>query len=433
MYYYIDKIEKNGGFNVYHVQLHIYLHDVNEDIANVFHAILAPTRFTLRVHEIAHISDIPDELPDGEEQLIIARVTDRIAFDALCAKRKERSMIVLYDSEDVLDALSEKDLDCMDDIWEAVRLPHIAAYRCKRLLSHMATRKEAWLRENYLQTTINTLPDLIWYKDIEGLHLEINDAFCLAVNKEKEDIRGKDHYSIWDISKDVYENSDYVCVETEDDVITARKTCLFDEEVMKADGTLRRLKTYKTPIFDGDTIIGTVGIARDVTTEYEYLHHIKKMAREDHLTGLANRHCLDLYLGEITTSEMVVLYCDLDFFKQVNDTYGHQMGDAALVMTAGVIKCAFPDAFNVRIGGDEFISIFTDGVDMTEIPARVQAFIDTFLERCKEQPQFQKLSISAGIAVGKIGHGSFDLLLQKADRALYQAKQAGRGRYFVET
>ena len=278
---------------------------------------------------------------------------------------------------------------------------------------------------------INSSPDMIWFKDMGGLHLEVNDAFCEVVDKQKDDVRGKDHYYIWNIPKEIYEQTGYVCVQTEDDVVAARKTCLLDEEVMKADGNLSKLKTYKTPIFDGETIIGTVGIARDVTKEYEYLQNIEHLAHYDQLTGLANRNQLDAFLDKLKTTHMSILYMDLDRFKQVNDEHGHQAGDKALVAISELIKEIFNDAMNVRIGGDEFISIFTDGANMQSIAPRVQILIDRFFKICQENPLFSGLSVSAGIAEGQIGHGSFDLLLQRADDALYRAKHAGRGTYCI--
>jgi PAS domain-containing protein len=97
---------------------------------------------------------------------------------------------------------------------------------------------------------------------------------------------GQDHYTIWGISREEYENSDYVCVDTDAEVIKAGKTCIFDEKVMGADG-LRKLKTYKTPIFEEDgQIIGTIGIARDVTEASEYERTVHDLAYRDYLTSL---------------------------------------------------------------------------------------------------------------------------------------------------
>ena len=414
---------------MYHVQLKIAFIGIAEDKAALWKGIAPKEHFSHSFYTIRKEEDLVRELAD-EEQLLV--VMDQASFLSPSMVRKR---MPTHDSQLILcadnpDQLTSEDYDAVDDIWLNGGL-ELARFYFANLLARIAEHKRAWLRENWLQTTINTLPDMVWFKDMKGIHLEVNDAFCTVVAKEKADVRGRDHYYIWDIPKEVYEASDYVCVETEDDVIAARKTCLFDEEVMKADGHLSKLKTYKTPIFDGDRIIGTVGIARDVTKEYEYQQNIVYMALHDQLTGLANRRQLDEFLSKLETNEMVVAYLDLDHFKAVNDTYGHLAGDEALVRTSELIKKHFPDTLNVRIGGDEFLVIFTDGVVSEDIPGRMQGFIDDFFEAFKEDRRFGVLSVSAGIAEGKVGHGSFDLLLQKADEALYEAKEAGRGRYAI--
>ena len=414
---------------MYSVQLKIAFIGIAEDMVDLWKEIAPKEHFSHSFYTIAKEEDIPRELAD-EEQLLI--LMDQASF---LSPSRVRERMPAHDSQLILyvhdpDQLDRADYDAVDDIWlsDGAALAH---FHFANVLTHIAERKRAWLQETWLQATINTLPDLVWFKDMKGIHLDVNDAFCTAVAKEKEDVRGRDHYYIWNIPKEVYEASDYVCVETEADVIAARKTLLLDEEVMKADGSLSKLKTYKTPIFDGDTIIGTVGIARDVTKEYEYQQNIIHMALHDQLTGLANRRQLDEFLSNLDTKEMIVACLDLDHFKSVNDTYGHLAGDEALVRTSDLIKKHFPDTLNVRIGGDEFLVIFTDGVIGEDIPGRMQAFIDDFFEVFKADKRFGVLSVSAGIAEGKIGHGSFDLLLQKADEALYEAKESGRGRYVI--
>ena len=68
---------------------------------------------------------------------------------------------------------------------------------------------------------------------------------------------------------------------------------------------------------------------------------------------------------------------------------------------------------------------------MGNIPVRTQNLIDKFAATCALDERFKNLSVSVGIAEGKIGHGSFDLLLQRADAALYKAKHGGRGKYYI--
>ena len=412
---------------MYSVKLHICLSEDLKKKLEILEKIQPKPRFTHEFSTIKSSSDIPTPIPDENQYLIIASENCGLNLPELKNRIGKNGFLAIYARD--ADKITGEQKQIADEIWlESVNLDD---FYFEKALNLIAERKEAWLQKTWLQTMINSSPDMIWFKDMDGLHLEVNDAFCEVVDKQKDDVRGKDHYYIWNIPKEIYEQTGYVCVQTEDDVVAARKTCLLDEEVMKADGNLSKLKTYKTPIFDGETIIGTVGIARDVTKEYEYLQNIEHLAHYDQLTGLANRNQLDAFLGKLKTTHMSILYMDLDRFKQVNDEHGHQAGDKALVAIAELIKEIFNDAMNVRIGGDEFISIFTDGANMQSIAPRVQILIDRFFKICQENPLFNGLSVSAGIAEGQIGHGSFDLLLQRADDALYRAKHAGRGTYCI--
>lgn len=103
------------------------------------------------------------------------------------------------------------------------------------------------------------------YKDTRGAHLKVNNAFCNAVGKTKKDIQGRGHYYIWDIEPEDYAVGEYICLESEEVVLQSRETCVFDEKVKSRLG-MRQFKTYKSPLFDEDgELMGTVGIAHDVT------------------------------------------------------------------------------------------------------------------------------------------------------------------------
>jgi len=412
---------------VYRVKLHICL---TQDIKNKleqYGKIPPKPRFEHKFELIKSACDIPAPIPDEHQYLIIASENCGLNLPELKNRIGENGFLAICTKD--TSRLTSEQKEAADEIWP--QATNLDDFYFEKALNLIAERKEAWLQKIWLQTLINSSPDMIWFKDMDGLHLEVNDEFCRVVNKPKELVRGRDHYYIWNISKDIYENSEYVCVQTEDDVVAARKTCLYDEEVMKPNGKPSKLKTYKTPIFDGKIIIGTIGIARDVTKEHEYLQNIEYLAHYDQLTGLANRNQLDAFLDGLKTVRMSILYMDLDRFKQVNDEHGHQAGDKALVAIARLIKEIFADAMNVRIGGDEFISIFTDGATAQSIAPRVQILIDRFFKICQENPLFNRLCVSAGIAEGRTGPNSFDLLLQRADDALYKAKHSGRGTYCV--
>ncbi|MCR4666958.1 MAG: GGDEF domain-containing protein [Desulfovibrio sp.] len=141
--------------------------------------------------------------------------------------------------------------------------------RCKLVIAHLARflslYYDKWLNERFLQTMINSMPELVWFKSRMGAHMLVNDSFARTVGKTKEQIFGKGHYYIWDISAEEYEQGDFVCLESEEKVMAAGKTCVFEEPVLTKEG-MKHFMTYKSPVYDiGGDIWGTVGIAHDLT------------------------------------------------------------------------------------------------------------------------------------------------------------------------
>lgn len=135
----------------------------------------------------------------------------------------------------------------------------------KTFLDSLKTNRELHQTNTYLDTLINNIPSLVWFKNLAGIHLKVNDAFCDLVGKAKTDIEGKNHYYIWDIPKEVYERSDYVCLDTDVVIIDSKKPQAFDEKVFSKKG-MRQFTTYKAPIFDEkDNLVGTLGCAYDIT------------------------------------------------------------------------------------------------------------------------------------------------------------------------
>ncbi len=151
-----------------------------------------------------------------------------------------------------------------DDIWvgntEAILRSH---YR--RLQHTLKLRFDNRRLDVCLTTATDSIPDLVWFKDTAGAHWKVNNGFCKAVAKTKEQIYKKGHYYIWDMPEQEYKKGDYVCLESEEVVINARETVLFDEKVKTKSG-MRLFKTYKSPLIDPDgNIFGTCGVAHDVT------------------------------------------------------------------------------------------------------------------------------------------------------------------------
>ena len=157
-------------------------------------------------------------------------------------------------------------LAVMDALWEAPYSEERLTCFFQLLLRGIRQRKELWLAKNLLDTTIDSVPDLVWFKNVKGAHLKVNQSFCDMVGKTKQQCYNRGHYYIWDIDAEEYAQGEYVCLESEDIVMQKKKTCVFDEKVKKQNGEMVQFTTYKSPIFDEDgALIGTMGIARDVT------------------------------------------------------------------------------------------------------------------------------------------------------------------------
>ena len=178
-----------------------------------------------------------------------------------------KSVLLTEGSE--LKKLSADVLDCADDIFampDGARYDEkILAAHFRRLINTMKNEADARKGKIYFETAIDSIPDLAWFKDNIGSHLIVNDSFCKLVDKTKEQIYKRGHYYIWDISREDYEKGEFVCLESEDEVVAARATCVFDEKI-KTKGGMRQFKTYKSPLIDLDgSIFGTCGVAHDVT------------------------------------------------------------------------------------------------------------------------------------------------------------------------
>ncbi len=152
-----------------------------------------------------------------------------------------------------------------DDIWFTPISEKEVSFRIEKIIERIKLKKDKILAENYLNTLINSIPDMVWFKDNTGIHLKVNDAFCNIIEKSREKIEGQDHFTIWDIPRPEYEKGEYICMESEEDVRKAGKTILLYEKVKNRNG-FRRLNTYKSPLYDEDgEMMGTVGIAHDIT------------------------------------------------------------------------------------------------------------------------------------------------------------------------
>ena len=160
----------------------------------------------------------------------------------------------------------------------------------------------------------------------------------------------------------------------------------------------------------------------------KYQKRLLEMAQQDYLTGLATRWYLHEYAeSKRNEANLTCIYFDLDNFKNINDTYGHQEGDRALAATGEMMQREFPEGFCARMGGDEFMIVIPGENSAESVLERVNSFMKILLEYYSSVKTMKGLSVSAGISQ-KIDNEakSIDQLIHESDIALYEAKNSGR-------
>lgn len=405
---------------MYHCLVNFYFIGCGKDLIQTIRKITPPEQFTFHFEEDSTLFEIPAHKADvifADMQAIGTGGLDHL----LSYKKKETELILLADKEQTA-VLTANELPDVSDLWPLPLTKGEISFRFSKWFQNYRMGKDYWLCQNYLDSTINSVPHLIWYKDKDGVHKKVNASFCKAVNKTMDQVEGRGHYYIWDIEPDEYAKGEFICMESEFEVMDKKETCIFDESVKIRD-EMRQLETYKSPLFDLDgSVMGTVGVAVDVTQERLYEQMIIKNANTDFLTGLYNRRYAYQFMEQQDGNPITVFYLDLDNFKAVNDQYGHQEGDRALLVTARVLKECMPKDTIARIGGDEFLVISTAPYAMTDI-ARAKKKLQEQLEQAYMADDHLKgLSASIGISHSDSGSIILDSLIGEADVLMYQEK-----------
>jgi diguanylate cyclase (GGDEF)-like protein len=165
---------------------------------------------------------------------------------------------------------------------------------------------------------------------------------------------------------------------------------------------------------------------------------LESLALQDVLTGLPNRRLLmdrlslALVHAHRNRSTMAVMFLDLDGFKQVNDTLGHDGGDTLLRLVADRLVATVRQEDTVaRLGGDEFVIALHEAIDVDQVAKLVSKVIAAVSQPCCIQGTDVQMTVSVGVGVYPMHGQDVETLMKSADLALYEAKRAGKNDYRI--
>jgi diguanylate cyclase (GGDEF)-like protein/PAS domain S-box-containing protein len=305
------------------------------------------------------------------------------------------------------------------------------------LTAHRNNAEALRQQKDLLDSVIQHSPIRVFWKDRDLRYLGCNSQFARDAGlSSPDDLIGKTDFEMsWHDQAELYQADDQAVM------VSGIAKLDFEEPQTTPDGHTLWLSTSKVPLRGGDNqIIGVLGVYSDITARKLAEEQIRNLAYFDPLTGLPNRRLLmdrlhQSMVGSIRHRQYgALLMLDLDNFKDLNDSQGHDVGDQLLVEVGKRLReCTRQEDTVARLGGDEFV-VVSESLGEGEASAAMQAkgiaekvrttLIKPYVLKNGELTHYSTPSIGVTLFHGE--DTSLELLLKQADVAMYQAKNAGR-------
>ena len=294
-----------------------------------------------------------------------------------------------------------------------------------------AVNAELGQMRTFLDAVIENIPSILSVKDIrQHTYILVNRAASKLFGYSKEQMAGKSVHDLY--SK---EQADYFQARDKEAIALRGKPLDHEHTVEAARNGTRILDTTKLTIQgeDGEPQY-LLSVSEDVTERRRAEAQIRHMALHDGLTDLPNRVAFSEHIQTILTQarergeKFAVLCLDLDRFKEINDVFGHSIGDGLLREVARRFQSVAQGAFLARFGGDEFTFVTAIGTQpemALALAGRLHATLDGDMDVMGHQ---LRTGLSIGIAAFPTDGEDENTLIGNADAALYRAKAEGRGK-----
>jgi diguanylate cyclase (GGDEF)-like protein/PAS domain S-box-containing protein len=271
--------------------------------------------------------------------------------------------------------------------------------------------------------------------DLEGKVLYWNRAAEEIYGWSSEEALGRSLRDLT-VSEEALEKAEEVASE-----LRAGRTWSGETLLRRKDGSHVPVLGTATPLFDDrGNVVGMIGVSTDISERKALEEELERRASYDPLTGLPNRRTFVDRLGQALQRtkrgkegrKVGVLFMDLDGFKNVNDSLGHEAGDRLLVALAERLKNRLrSEDVLARFGGDEFAVLLEEAADASEAIRVAQRIAEALREPFTVNDHQVNLNTSVGITLGSAHTNDPEGMLREADVAMYRAKEQGPGRYAV--
>lgn len=270
--------------------------------------------------------------------------------------------------------------------------------------------------------------------DTQGNIVLLNPKGCEVLETTKEEVTGKNWFELF-VSKEQSARAKELFYS----IITGKQEMVeyYENNVHTNNGNKRIIAWHNALLRDANgNIIGTFSSGEDITKIQESQEEIERMTHYDSLTNLPNRLLLGAILEHSLSramrdqTKLVLLYVDINKFKDINEIHGYDMGDMVIAQVASMLCATIRHEDTVsRIGGDEFVIVLEEVQEAIECERTLQQILQLFEQPIQTHTGTLKLSVSVGIAIYPDDGQSSDILLKNADIALRRAKEEEKNNY----
>jgi diguanylate cyclase (GGDEF)-like protein/PAS domain S-box-containing protein len=289
--------------------------------------------------------------------------------------------------------------------------------------------KELYESRQMLQLILDTIPERVFWKNLDSAYLGANRQLIEEAGLEHVgQLVGKTDGDLpWSEFAERYRAEDLRVLQS--------GTAEFNvqQRLERPDGSVSWFEVDKVPLNDSSgAVVGLLGVARDITEHKRMEAELVRRAHYDSLTGLPNRA---LFYSELQQAikraprrqgVLALLYFDIDRFKLINDTFGHDVGDVVICTFGARVRGVLRESdFVARLGGDEFVLIAEDLASRADAAAVAEKLLSAMRTPFAVGDRTHEVSTSIGIAFLDKGM-SVEELIKAADEAMYEAKRSGR-------